>query len=341
VLTKHTLFASVVIGGLGIALVASAAHAQADFYKGKTVTIIVGSRAVGTMSFGAQLVARHLGKHIPGNPTVVLRQMPGGAHLVASGHVYNVTEPDGLTILAANPAIAMAQLFKMPAVRFDVTQYVWLGSSGNDGMMFGIRADLPYKTFKDLQNAKEELAIGTTGPGSNSHDVPNLLKEFAGAKFRLVTGYAANSDIKMAMERKESDGWSTLANTFRIAVEAGIARPMVRSRTTIPGYEYVAVDEDLTDDPVGKALMSLRNAPLEIGRPFAVRAGTPADRVAMLRDALAKVTEDPAFLADAVKGQVPVNHLTADAVTKAFAKVIDQTPEVLGAMHKYLKAGAD
>ena len=95
---------------------------------------------------------------------------------------------------------------------------------------------LPYKTFKDLQNAKEELVIGTTGPGSNSHDVPLLLKEFAGAKFRLVAGYAANTDIKLALERREVDGWTALATTVRMAGEQGIVRPMVRSsRASIDG----------------------------------------------------------------------------------------------------------
>src|SRR5215211_9194310 len=97
----------------------SPARAQADFYKGKTITIVVGTRLTGTIGLTAQMVSRHLGRFIPGNPTVILRQMPGGAHLVASGHVYNVPEPDGLTILAANPAIAMAQLAKVKSVRFD------------------------------------------------------------------------------------------------------------------------------------------------------------------------------------------------------------------------------
>jgi tripartite-type tricarboxylate transporter receptor subunit TctC len=153
----------------------SPAFAQADFYRGKTVSIVVGTRLTGTIGLTAQLVSRYLGRYIPGNPIVILRQMPGGAHLVASGHVYNVPEPDGLTILAANPAIAMAQLAKVKSVRFDVLQYQWLGSTGPDGMLFGIRSDLPYKTFKDIQNAKEDLVVGTTGPGSNSHDVPLLL----------------------------------------------------------------------------------------------------------------------------------------------------------------------
>ncbi len=114
------LMLSILAGCLLVAATQTPAQAQADFYKGKTVTVVVGARAVGSLSLSAQVLARHWGRHIPGNPTVVLRQMPGGAHLNATNYVFNVAEPDGLTILAANPQVAMAQLFKVPAVRFDV-----------------------------------------------------------------------------------------------------------------------------------------------------------------------------------------------------------------------------
>src|SRR5262245_22361165 len=112
------------------------AQAQADFFKGKTVTVVVGARAIGSLSVSAQALTRYWGRYIPGNPTVILRQMPGGAHLNATNHVFNVAEADGLTILAANPNVAMGQLAKLPNVRFDASKFIWLGSSGPDGSMF-------------------------------------------------------------------------------------------------------------------------------------------------------------------------------------------------------------
>jgi tripartite-type tricarboxylate transporter receptor subunit TctC len=133
--------------------------------------------------------------------------MLGGAHIVASNHVFNTARPDGLTLLAANPNIAIAQLIKVEGVRFDVRKFEWLGSSGSDGVVLTIRSDLPYKTFEELRKADRELVVGTTGPGSNAHDFPLLLKEFAGAKFKFVSGYPANSDILLAIERKEVDVW--------------------------------------------------------------------------------------------------------------------------------------
>jgi tripartite-type tricarboxylate transporter receptor subunit TctC len=335
---RHAI-ASVLIACLLVPAALSAAHAQADFYKGKTVTIVVGTRLTGTIGLTAQLVSRHLGRFIPGNPIVILRQMPGGAHLVASGHVYNVPDADGLTLLAANPAIAMAQLAKVKSVRFDVLQYQWLGSTGPDGMLFGIRADMPYKTFKDIQEAKEDLVVGTTGPGSNSHDVPLLLKDFAGAKLKLLAGYAANGDIRLALERKEVDAWAALAGGVRRAIEQGVVRPLVRGRAPVAGFENLPVDEDLATTPVGRSLMVMRGSPLSIGKPYAVRPGTPPDRIAILREAFAKVVNDPTFLAEANTTQIDMAYISADQVKKDFEALMNQTPEALEAMGKYLTLG--
>jgi tripartite-type tricarboxylate transporter receptor subunit TctC len=227
-------------------------------------------------------------------------------------------------------------------VRFDVRQFIWIGSSGADAALLAIHPSLPYKTFEDLRNAKEELVFGSTGPGSNSHDVPFLLKEFAGAKFKMVSGYAANSDIKLALERREVDGWTALGTTIRILGEQGTVRPMVRSgRTPIRGLDHLPVDEDLATSDLGRSLTKVRSAPLSIGRPFGLRPGTPADRAAILRESLSKALADPKFLAETQNLQLEVGHIGADEVTKAFNAMIDQPQQVLEVMHKYLKAGGD
>jgi tripartite-type tricarboxylate transporter receptor subunit TctC len=325
---------------LMISLASSFAWAQADFYKGKTVTVVVGSRVTGTLALAAQILTRHLGQHIPGSPTSILRQLPGGAHLNATNYVFNVAEPDGLTILAGNPQVAIAQLMKVSAVRFDVRKFEWLGSSGAEGAMFSIRPDLPYKTFQELKDAQQELIVGTTGPGSNSHDVPLLLKEFAGLKLKLITGYAANPDIRLALERKEVDSWTSMATTIRLAAERGIVRPLVRSsRAPVPTLNHLPVDEDLATSDLGRSLMVIRGTPLSIGRPFAVRPGTPADRVAMLRDAIARTVADPKFLADMAQAQIDTYHIAADEVAQRFNAMLNQPPDVVDAMGKYIKAG--
>src|SRR5688572_21601673 len=260
-LMRLMLQAGVVAGVIGaMAMTSTQAHAQADFYKGKQVSIVIGAKT-GSLYVAAQLVGRHLGKHIPGNPTVITRQMPGGAHLNATNYIYNVADADGLTILAANPNVAMGQLAKLPNVRFDASKYIWLGSSGPDGSMFAIRASLPFKTFEEMRDSGKEFVAGTTGPGSNAHDMPLLLKEFAGLKIRLVAGYAANSDILLAVERGESDAYSALATTIQLAVDRKAVRPLVRTRTPVPNWNHLPTDESLAKDPTGKALMAIRGIP--------------------------------------------------------------------------------
>src|SRR5438552_4500991 len=258
---RRMLVVSLLVSFLMIPLVAPPARSQTNFYEGKTVTLIIGAKGAGSLIAATQIVAHHLGKYIPGKPTVILQHMPGAAHLLATNNVFNVAKPDGLTILASNPNVAIAQLSKIEQVRFDVRKFQWLGSSGADGAAFSIRSDLPYKTFDELKKADRELVAGTTGPGSNAHDFPLLLKEFTGVKLKLVSGYPSNSDVLLAIERKEVDAWSALATTIKLAADRGAVRPLVRGRVASPGFENLPVDEDLASTALGKSLMAIKSIP--------------------------------------------------------------------------------
>jgi len=335
---KHTLaMKGLIIAALGVLSVLPA-WAQTPFYEGKTVTIVIGAKGSGSLIIGSQILAHHLGKYIPGKPAVIVQNMPGAAHLLATNHVFNVAKPDGLTILASNPNVGVAQLAKVEQVRFDVRKFQWLGSTGADGVALSIRTDLPYKTFDDLRKADRELVAGTTGPGSNAHDFPLLLKEFAGAKFKLVSGYPSNGDVLLALERKEVDSWSALASTVRPAMERGAVRALVRGRVAVEGFEHLPIDEDLATSSLGKAVMGIKAAPMAIGRAFAVTPGVPADRLAILREAFAKALRDPELLAEAKKAKIEMKHISAEQVLKDFTALLNQTPEVLREMGKYIKA---
>lgn len=323
---------------LAVSFATAPAWAQAQFFEGKTVTLVIGASG-GSLEIASRIVARHLGKHIPGNPNVVVQNMTGAAHLVATNHVYNVAKPDGLTLLAANPSVGIAQLTKVEAARFDLRRFQWLGSSGADGVALSVRADLPYRTWDELKRADRELVVGTTGPGSNAHDFPLLLKEFAGAKFKLVSGYPANADILLAVERKEVDVWAAFATTIKLAADRGAVRPLVRGRVAIPGYEQLPIDEDLATSPVGKAIMGIRAAPLAIGRAFAAPPATPADRVRLLREAFAKAVKDTEFVAEARKAKIEVGYISAEEVARMFQGLLEQPPEVQKEMVKYIKFG--
>jgi tripartite-type tricarboxylate transporter receptor subunit TctC len=203
---------------------------------------------------------------------------------------------------------------------------------------FSIRSDLPFKSFEELKKADRELVAGTTGPGSNAHDFPLLLKEFAGLKLKLVSGYPANSDVLLAVERKEVDSWSALATTIKLAADRGVVRPLVRGRVATPGFENLPVDEDLATSQLGKSLMAIKSIPGAIGRAFAAAPGTPPERVAMLRDALAKALKDPELMAEGKKAKIGFAFISHEQVTKDFNGLLNQTPETLKEMGKYIKA---
>lgn len=313
------------------------ASAQAPFYQGKTITIAIGGG--GAIDVSARIIANHMGKHIPGKPSIIVQTMPGGAHLLATNHAFSVAKPDGLTLLALNSAVGIAQLMKVEAVRFDLRKFGWLGSTGGDGVVVAIRADLPYKTFDEIRKSGKELVAGTTGPGSNAHDIPLLLSEFAGAKFKLVSGYPANSDILLALERKEVDIWTATATTVKLAVDRGSVRAIVRNRVPYPGFENLPVDEELATSALGKTIMGIRSAPSTIGRAFAVTPGTPADRVKILQEAFAQAMKDPDMLAEAAKAKVPFDHISPEAVAKYITALVDQPPEIQKEMVKYIRFG--
>src|SRR5687768_7724246 len=318
---------------------ATSALAQGSFYEGKTITVVIGASG-GSLEIASRLVARHLGKHLPGNPNVIVQNMTGAAHLVATNHVYNVAKPDGLTLLAANPNVGIAQLTKVEAARFDVRRFQWLGSTGADGVALSIRSDLPYQSWEELKKADRELVVGTTGPGSNAHDFPLLLKEFAGAKFKFVSGYPANADILLAIERKEVDLWAAFATTIKLAADRGAVRPIVRGRVAIPGFENLPVDEELATSSVGKAIMGIRASPLAIGRAFAAPPATPVDRVNLLREALAKAVKDSELLDEARKAKIALSYIAPEEVLKMFSELVEQPPEVQKEMVKYIKFGS-
>src|SRR3954452_19316093 len=145
------------------------AAAQAPSFAGKTVTIVVGYKPGGGYDATARLLARHLPDYLPGKPTVIVQNMPGGNSIISANHMYNVAKPDGLTIGTFNRNLPIAQLTKVQGVKYDMLKFAWIGSAANEATILAIRNDLPYKNFDDLRKAKENVIIGSTGPGANTH----------------------------------------------------------------------------------------------------------------------------------------------------------------------------
>ena len=310
----------------------------ASYYEGKTLTIVVGYKPGGGYDRYARLYAKYLPKHIPGSPTIIIQNMPGANSIIAANHLYSVAKPDGLTIGTFNNALTTAQLTKVEGVKYDLTKFSWIGSAASDAVIMVVRSDLPYKTFDDMRKAKE-IVIGTTGPGSSTHDFPSILKEFTGLNFKLVSGYSSSADVMLAIERKEADGRAGSYDSIKPFIDRGLVRPVIRNRISAPGIEKLPVDEQLTKDPKGKAIMAVNAAPTSIYRPFVAPPGTPAEVMKVLRDAFANASKDKELLAEAKKSKMTIDFASAEEALKIVREVLSQPAEMAREIGKYIKFG--
>jgi tripartite-type tricarboxylate transporter receptor subunit TctC len=313
--------------------------AQAQYYAGKTITIVVGYKPGGGYDRTARMLARHLPDHIPGKPSVIVQNMPGANSLIAANHVYNVAKPDGLTIGTFNRNLPIAQLLKVEGVKFDMTKFAWIGSAASESTILAIRSDLPYKTIEDLKKAKEPVVIGATGPGANTYDFPLLLKEMLGLNLKVVSGYSSSADIMLAIERKEVDGRAGSFSSIRPFIDRKLVIPLVRARATEPGIEKLPVDENLAPNARAKAIMALRSAPEVIGRPYVMPPKTPPELVQAMQSAFAAAIKDPALVAEAQKAKAELEFVSAKDAVEVMKEVLDQPADVVKEFAKYIKFG--
>jgi tripartite-type tricarboxylate transporter receptor subunit TctC len=311
----------------------------ASYFEGKTITIVVGYKPGGGYDRTARLFAKYLPKYLPGNPTIIIQSMPGANSVIAANHLFSVAKPDGLTFGTFNRNLPIAQLTRVEGVKFDLTKFAWIGSAASETTVLAIRNDLPFQTFEDLRKSKQQIVVGSTGPGANTHDFPLLLEQFAGVNFKIVSGYSSSSDIMLAIERKEADARAGSYSALKTFIDRGLVRPIVRSRAPDPNIEKLPVDEDLATSPKGKAIMAIRSAPEHIGRPYVAPPGTPAETMKLLRDAFTKAAKDKELLAEADKAQMPIEYVNADDALKIIRTVLNQPPEMIQDLTKYIRFG--
>ncbi len=328
---------------LGLLLRPDHAGAQAPYYKGKVINVVVGTTAGSAYDVYSRLIAQHIGKHILGNPTLAVQNMPAGGSIVAANYVYGVAKPDGLTIASINPALYFNQLAGRNEVKFDWAKFNWIGSPEKNDALHYIRADSPYKTIDDLRNAKEPAKCGSTGGGTTAHYFPRLLEDTLGIKTTQVTGYQGGSEIDLAVERNEIICWTPLIATY-------FGRePYKRWHRT--GFVRVVVqtgnkrDERLKDVPTLTELMQQYKTPeasrrlakvvltaANLGRPIAGPPRLPPEQLKILRDAYAKSMQDPELRSEAAKRAWDVEPHTG-AELEALAKdVMNQPKEVIERM---------
>ena len=317
--------------------------AQTSYYQGKTIKIIVGSTTGGGYDLWARLLARYYSKHIPGNPEIVVQNMPGAGSLVAANHVYNLAKPDGLTLGAILPALYFDQLVGRKEVQFDWTKFTWIGSPEQNEPLHYMRADSPYQTVEDIRQAKEPPRCGSSGTGTTGHYIPRLLQETLGLKHTIVGGYQGGSEIDLAIERGEVHCWSPLIATFfgrepyiswykkgfvRVVIQMGKKRdPRLESVPTI----YELMDQYKTPE-AGKRLAQVVLTAATLGRPLVAPPGVAPERVKLLRQAYAGTLKDPEVLAEVKKRRWELAPLTGEELEEMAKDVMSQPPAVIDRM---------
>ena len=307
--------------------------AARPYYEGKILKIIVGYAPGGGYDRMARLIAKHLPKHIPGKPAVLVQNMPGASSMIAANYLYNMAKPNGLTIGTFNRYVTLAQLLKLDGVRFDLSKYAWIGSASVEAAVFTLRADLPYRTVDDLKQAKETVFIGNTGEIDTGSQFAPLIKEFMGQNVKFVT-YPQTADIILALERKEVAGYGFTYSTAKQYIDRGLLRPFIRGPIAAPGIENLPVNEDLAANKQVKAIISILAGPDRIGRPYVAPPRTPDSVMNILRDAFGKFTKDPQATEEAKKLRIELEYTKAPETVKIISQILSQPPDVAAEVAK-------
>lgn len=318
-----------------IILLGGPAYAQdvAGFYNGKTVRIVVGFSAGGGYDQYARLLARHVGRHIPGNPTVIVQNMPGSASLKSVQYLDAGAPADGTLITTFNPGLITQSITTPDKVPVKFLSYAWIGNVSEDFRVCYTWNGSGVKTWQDFLK-KENLRFGNTGVGTSAYIDNRMLTELLGAKIHQVQGYPGSADKRLAIERGELDGdcgsWTSLPDDW--VKDNKIALLVRFSRTRLPGMpETMAYAGDLLSDQKKKETFGLLTAGALIGRPFIAPQNVPADRIAALRAAFDATMKDPEFLADAEKQRMTVTPMTGGEVEAAIKKLYQTPPDVVAA----------
>lgn len=335
-------FWSIIVAlGLGLGATHPAAG-QDSFYAGKTLRIVVGFSAGGGFDTYSRAISRHLGRHIPGNPTIIVENMPGAGSLIAANTVYKVAKPDGLTIGHFIGGLFNQQLLEKPGVEFDGRKFEFIGAPVKDSPVCALTKKSGVTSVEAWMASKTPVKLGGTAPGSNTDDIPKLLKAALDLPIQLVSGYKGTSDIRLAAEGGELAGgcwgWDSIRATWTKAIQSGdavvVLQTLPEPHPDLPKAP-LAINLAKTDDArqlIEKGIHDIST----IIRPYVVPPGTPKDRVQMLRQAFAATMKDPEFLADATKSKLDIDPVDGAKLEGLVHGLFKLKPELIKKMKEIL-----
>lgn len=316
---------------------ASAQNAVAEFYKGKTITIFIGFTAGGEYDLHGRIVARFIGKHIPGSPSVIASQMTGAGTLNLANYLYNVAAKDGTNLGVISNGLPAAQATDTEGIKFDAAKFYWIGALGPT-----IETMATWHTtgVTTLEQAKEkEVVAGSTGKGSVTHIMPTVMNEMFGTKFKVVTGYRGGADVNIALERGEvgarNNSWTSWKSTKpqwlkdKLIHVIAYAGPVTKELSQVPHLQTIAKSED------DKRVLNVVFGGSYLGRPIMATPGIPTERVKALRDAFDATMKDPEFIAAAQQSNFELDPIRGVDMQKVVEDIVS-TPPALAARAKAL-----
>jgi tripartite-type tricarboxylate transporter receptor subunit TctC len=310
-------------GGLASQPPAARAQAIEKFYSGKTITVFIGFATGGGYDIYARLITRFMAMHLPGKPTILPRNMPGGGSRIAAGYVYNVAPKDGTTLATVSQSLPLEQALEQNA-NFDMTQFTWIGNPLVDNNTVVTWHTSGVRTIEDART--HEVPVGSTGADPSSH-YPKVMNAVLGTKFKIVSGYPGGNEINLAMERGElggrgSNSWTTWRATnpdwLRDHKINTLAQIGLKKADDLPDVPLLM---DLAANADDRALLRLVSIPVTIGRPIFSTPMVPPDRVKALREAFDATMKDPAFLEQAEKAHLTIESLSGEALQKIVAEI--------------------
>ncbi len=310
-----------------------------EFYRGKTLTFLVGGEAGGAYDVYARLLSRHIGRYIPGNPRLIMQYMPGAGSVIATNHLFNVAAQDGTVILAPNRTAPFAPYLGQKGARFDPVQIHWLGSLNNEVGVMQVIGSHPVKTIADAR--RTEVIVGSTSPLTDSEEYPTLLNNTLGTKFKLVRGYSSIEAIQIALERGEINGqensFSGMAQRFpdwrtkmsiltQLSLAKHAAMPDVPLVFDFIKPEYVTKGMTVSDVENYWRIILTQQI---VGRPYGLGPKVPAERVEALRAAFRSAVRDPKFMSEAEALRLELYPLDGQNIQDRIAKVAAQPASVI------------
>jgi tripartite-type tricarboxylate transporter receptor subunit TctC len=325
------------IGFLALAVMATmnpaAAQSVAEFYAGKTFTIVVGSDVGGGYDTNARLLSRHIGKFIPGNPTVIVQNRPGAGSITAANYIYNNAPKDGTVIGMVQRGIPMFKLTNQPGVQYDPEKYTWIGNMSSEPSVVMVWQTSSVQKTEDLFT--KELVVGGSGSGAENETGPRLLNAILGTKFKIISGYKSQTEALLAMERGEIAGigsmsWPTLKTAKSAEYKSGKIKVLMQNGLKRdPELPNVPLSLELAKNDADKQALEFYFTQNTIARPILAPPGVPADRVAALRAAVVAMAKDQEFRDDAAKLGLDSEPVSGEEVQRIVEKLVKTPADVV------------